>query len=56
METENALKGGRKHTASICSEICRDRLVSCLEGVVDHLAFENWLRRSYHENGIFVNS
>jgi len=56
MENENALNGERKLTASFCSEVCRDRLGSCLEGVVDHLAFENWLRRGYHENGIFVNS
>jgi len=55
-ETANVEKGGRKQTSSFCVEVCRGRLGSCLECVVDHVAFENWLRRNYRENRIFVNT
>ncbi len=56
METTNAPRSGKKESTVFCSEVCRSRLRSCLERIIDHVAFEDWLRCGDVEHGIFANS
>jgi hypothetical protein len=55
-ETSALQKGGKKETSTFCLEVCRGRFGSCLECVVDHVAFENWLKRNYQENEILAQA
>jgi len=55
-DTLETKKGGKTQPSTFCVEVCKGHLGSCPGCVVDHMAFEDWLKRNYRENGIFVNT